>query len=37
VDDIALIMESQLGKQETMIKLLQGVLAVNKGMLSAYS
>jgi hypothetical protein len=37
VDDIALIMESQLAKQETMIKLLQGVLAVNKGMLSAYS
>jgi hypothetical protein len=37
VDDIALLMESQLSKQESMIKTLRDILTVNKGMLSAYS
>lgn len=37
VDDIAMIMEAQLVKQESMIKTLRDILTVNKGMLSAYS
>lgn len=37
VDDIALLMEAQLSKQDAMIKQLKDILTVNKGMLSAYS
>jgi hypothetical protein len=37
VDDIALLMEAQLSRQDAMIKQLKDILTVNKGMLSAYS